>query len=138
MNEITKLYENARIKPTKNWQSCLNCKLKTETRYDEWGEEYLTCDRLERPEECSDAKEYYPIFTAEKQLAVFKMLCIRYLEVSQHIEENGDLCFGIKATVGDYATAFDKDFAECLASFVNQLWHSLTPEQKQQVKGILK
>lgn len=37
MSETEKMYENAGIKPTKNWQSCLNCKLKTEILYDDWG-----------------------------------------------------------------------------------------------------
>jgi hypothetical protein len=79
----------------------------------------------------------YPPFTAEKQLSTFKMFCRRYIEVSQHVEENGDLCFGIKATVGDFAAAFDKDFAECLASFVNQLWQDLTEVDKTSIKNIL-
>lgn len=76
-------------------------------------------------------------FTAEKQLEIFKMFCRRYLEVSQHVEENGDLCFGIKATVGDYAVGFNKDFAECLADFVNCLWQNLTEEERKQIKEIL-
>lgn len=82
-------------------------------------------------------EDEYPPFTAEKQLEIFKMFCRRFLEVSQHIEENGDLCYGIKATIGDFAVGFNKDFAECLADFVNCLWRNLTEEEKQKIKEIL-
>ena len=83
-------------------------------------------------------KTDYPPFTAEKQIALFTMFCRRYLEVSQHVEENGDLCFGIKATVGDYAVGFNKDFAECLADFVNCLWQDLTEAEQNEIREILK
>jgi hypothetical protein len=79
-----------------------------------------------------------PRFTAEKQLNIFKMFCNRYLEISQHVEENGDLCFGIKTTVSDYIVAFDKDFAECLACFVNNYWSSLTDQEKEEIRNILR
>lgn len=125
MSEITKLYENAGIKPTKNWQSCLNCKLKTETRYDEWGEEYLTCDRLERPEECSDAKEYYPIFTAEKQLEI---LCF-IVNIKHSVTFHDQTFSGDKLTL--------EKIQEDLAWAVNRIWKDLTEEEKQQVKEIL-
>ena len=61
-----------------------------------------------------------------------------YKSAIDKFEENGDLCFGIKATVGDYAVGFNRDFAECLADFVNCLWQDLTEEEKQQLGGILK
>jgi hypothetical protein len=79
----------------------------------------------------------YPEFTAEKQLEIFKIFCRRYLEVSQHVEENVDLCFGIKAIIGDFAVGFNKDFAECLADFVNCLWQDLTDAERKQIKEIL-
>lgn len=119
MSEVEKMYENAGIKPTKNWQSCLNCKLKTETRYDDWGEEYLTCKRLERPEECFDAKEYYPIFTTEKQLKIVKMILF------------STWWMNLKRL------QFSEKFGEGLAQMINELWQFLTEEEKQQVKGIL-
>lgn len=125
MSEISKLYENAGVEKIKD---CLYCK-----------ERKIECLKGTLTMGNCGVKPYgdYPPFTAEKQLAIFKIFCRRYLEVSQHVEENGDLCFGIKATVGDYAVSFNKDFAECLADFVNCLWQVLTEEEKQQVKGIL-
>lgn len=113
MSEIEKLYENAEL------LYCNKCRHDSE----------IDCIYM--------CENKHPPFTAEKQLAIFKMFCKRYLEVSQHIEENGDLCFGIKATIGDYAVGFNKDFAECLADFVNCLWQDLTDTEKAEIKRIL-
>lgn len=121
MSEIIKLYENAGVKKINIHQSEINN-----------GDPRFTGISH------SDSYIQYPPFTAEKQLAIFKIFCRRYLEVSQHVEENGDLCFGIKATVGDFAVGFNKDFAECLANFVNCLWQTLTEEEKEQIREILK
>ena len=118
MSEVEKLYNNANIKICKRKQG------------------FTLKDCTDR--DCKECGYYdIPPFTAEKQLELFKMFCKRYLEVSQHIEENGDLCFGIKATVGDYAIAFNKDFAECLACFANDLWQDLTESEKAEIKRIL-
>lgn len=134
--EIIKLYENAGAELKKYCRP--NCeRLKSDVGGDY--RIYIYCDsQSESPETCPYAKEQYSPFTAEKQLAVFKIFCKRYLEVSQHVEENGDLCFGIKATIGDYAVSFNKDFAECLAGFVNYLWQDLTEEERKQIADILK
>lgn len=113
MNEIEKLYENAGIK-------------------DKCG--YICSAKGIGCNECPNKNRK---FTAEKQLLILQMFCRRYLEVSQHVEESGDLCFGIKATVGDYTVGFNKDFAECLADFVNCLWQDLTEDEKEQVREIL-
>lgn len=128
MTEVEKMYENAGVEP---YKYCYNC-------FDNNGK--IIKDSKDCPSRKSccntcDTPEYN--FTAEKQLAIFKMFCRRYLEVSQHVEENGDLCFGIKATVGDFAVSFNEDFTECLAGFVNYLWQSLTDVEKEQVKEIL-
>ena len=131
MSEITKLYENAGIKPTKNWQSCRNCKLKTETHYDDWGGEYLSCKRLERPKKCPDAKEFYPLFTAEKQIELIKFLM-------KHNEIHGEYNEGYGFSTLNYSGKYKKDFGESLASVINnELWQDLTEKEKQQVKGIL-
>ena len=134
MSEIEKMYENTGIKPTKNWQSCLDCKLKTEIRYDEWGEEYLTCNRLERPENCPDAKEYYPIFTAEKQIELIEWLIRKYKTIS--IEHKLNL-FYINIT-DIYTGMVHIEFDETIAGLINNIWQFLTEEEKQQVKEILK
>ena len=124
MSEIEKMYANVGIKSFKTCEFC------TQKNIDCLKENISNIT-------CGLSSDMYPPFTAEKQLAIFKIFCSRYLEVSQHVEKNGDLCFGIKATVGDYAVGFNKDFAECLANFVNNLWQDLSEEEKQQVKGIL-
>lgn len=85
-----------------------------------------------------DNRKNYPPFTAEKQLEIFKMFCKRYLSVSQHVEENGDLCFGIVSTVGGSAVGFNKDFAECLAAYVNCLWQFLSEEEREEIRKILR
>ena len=163
MGEIEKMYENAGIKPTKNWQSCRNCKLKTETRYDDWGEEYLSCKRLERPKKCPDAKEFYPLFTAEKQLAIeniifqcnFGVCELQRTMPAEFTKENrfvkhyfsweyhaGDIGYYDETTEEPYGD-WDVEYSnpnreEALAGFVNALWDEhLAEEEKQQVKGIL-
>lgn len=136
-DEITKLYENAGIKPTKNWQSCLNCKLKTETRYDEWGEEYLTCDKLERPEDCSDAKEYYPPFTAEKQLELLK-ICFDKYERLEKVRGLKERCIIYHHFEKDYTEFVNcETWEETIAGLINNLWQDLTENERKQIKEIL-
>lgn len=124
MNEVEKMYRLANVKAKeycdRDSDACMNC-----------------CPEWKNRQNCWKYKSVIPPFTAEKQIAIFKMFCKRYLEVSQHVEENGDLCFGIKATVGDYAVGFNKDFAECLADFVNCLWQDLTDTERKKIKEIL-
>ena len=137
VSEIEKMYENAGIKPTKNWQSCLNCKLKTETRYDDWGSEYLTCNRLERPEKCPDAKEYYPLFTAEKQLELLK-ICFDKYERLEKVRGLKERCIIYHHFEKDYTEFVNcETWEETIAGLINNLWQSLASEEKQQVKGIL-
>lgn len=133
MNEIEKMYKNAGIKPTKNWQSCLNCKLKTETRYDEWGKEYLTCNRLEMPEECSNAKEYYPLFTAEKQLLLLQWLLDK-TDIYVHRNKT-DFTYSISS--GSFAVNKYKDFKESIAEFINGIWQDITERELVEIKRIL-
>lgn len=128
MNEVEKMYENTKL---------LSYYCGDDYIFDAMLEVECTNGDKEKCKTCDKAKVNHPPFTAEKQIAIFKMFCRRYLEVSQHVEENGDLCFGIKATVGDYAVGFNKDFAECLADFVNCLWQDLTEEERKQIKEIL-
>jgi len=120
MIEIIKLYRLAGVKYTTKCSGLIHC------------------EDCEHSEESNCYNKYYTPFTAEKQIELFKMFCNRYLEVSQFLKGNGDLCFGIKATVGDFAVGFNKDFAECLADFVNCLWQDLTKEERNKVRKILK
>ena len=87
MNEIEKMMQNANIE--KHWNS---------TPY-------------------GGVEEYYPPFTAEKELKLIKWFM-----------HSGHFCpirFYVPWLVDD------------IASYINFLWQSLTEEEKQQVKGIL-
>ena len=61
----------------------------------------------------------YPPFTAEKQLEIVKMILFStwWLNLKR--------------------LQFSEKFDEGLAQMINELWQSLTEEEKQQVKGIL-
>ena len=80
-------------------------------------------------------EEYYPLFTAEKQLKLIKWLlqnkrlCIRKAEHSNN--------FYMDTLFNRLDGVDNKDFEQCLASLVNNLWQDLTEEERQQVKGIL-
>jgi len=67
----------------------------------------------------------YPPFTAEKQI---KILC--FIVNNKHSVTFHDQIFG-----GDKLTP--EKIQKNLAWGVNRIWHSLTSEEKQQVKGIL-
>lgn len=118
MNEIEKMYKNAGVEPKKCWQSCMDCKEKTKTHYNEYGEEFLTCDRFEDAENCPYAKKYYPIFTADKQLELIKWT----------IKTNRR--YFIQDIIAD-------DFSKTLAGVFNLYWQDLTEEEKEEIKEIL-
>lgn len=121
MSEVEKMYENAGIKP-----------------------EYIEGENLM---EYSYGTLKYPPFTAEKQIELIKWLelndnfdflemfykpiqdlwCFRLYWLTELAGEDAELCLGYKKT-----------FEEALAMLVNNLWQSLTEEEKQQVKEILK
>ena len=132
MNEIIKLYENAGV------------------------EKKIMCDWTCRGSEICNTncehhestKEFYPPFTAEKQLNLIKWLAYKdydkdalliningsnynyfSLGISSSDDGNGlyeDYCFG------------SKQFDEALAGVVNLLWQDLTEEEKEQIRSVLK
>ncbi|MBO5928379.1 MAG: hypothetical protein J6Q32_05980 [Clostridia bacterium] len=125
MSEITKLYEKAGIK---------------QERMCEWtckGSKYCStsCEHYE------STQLYYPPFTAEKQLELIKWLCT----------EDDDFISIIAIDYGRWKINYnfedlkseevkgrsDLNFENALANLINNLWQSLTEEEKQQVKGIL-
>ena len=109
MNEIEKLYKNAKI-------FCLHpsgfCK-------------YIgaTCERCERHK--------YPSFTAEKQLELIKWLADRPLPVLIG-KYKGKYYFG-NTEFNSKVDVFDN----ALARRLNEYWDSLTKEEKEQIKEIL-
>ena len=87
MSEIEKMYINAGVK--KKWNS---------TPY-------------------GGVEEYYPPFTAEKQIELIKWF--------MHSRHFSSVRFNAQWVVDD------------IASHINFLWQNLTEDEKQQVKGIL-
>ena len=101
MSEIEKMYRNARVK--KKWNS---------TPY-------------------GGVEEYYPPFTAEKQIELIKWLAGFYV----HINNKGEV---INISTGDgYISYYAGNLADAIALYINSKWDNLTEEEKQQVKGIL-
>ena len=98
MNEVEKMYSNAGVE--KDWRS-------------------LPYGGIE---------EYYPPFTAEKQLELIKLLGNINIDI-----DNG--CY-MSSEILEVEAHCDT-FEETLAEFVNNLWQDLTEEERKQVKGIL-
>lgn len=124
MSEITKLYENCNIKPKQegycDWDS--NCPY----------------PRLKCNDECPywkyENKVSYPPFTPEKQLLLLQWI-VNKTDLYLHRHKT-DFTYSIASE--DIAVNKNKDFKESIAEFINTTWQDLTPEEKQQVKGILK
>lgn len=120
MSEIEKMYENVGIKP---YIYCSNPRLDCDAR--ETGNckkdcEYYSGEKLLTP------------FTAEKQLELIKWLTY-YDEVCrmEKIKE------GWFVEIDMITSELSPTFEEALANLINKIWRDLTPEEKQQVKGIL-
>lgn len=110
MSEIEKLYENAGIK-----KEVIPCPAKYygyDCTRNNWDDEDCSCDI-----------EGYPSFTAEKQIELICFLLNADIKIDICKEPNMkmEIC----------------DIAEALAEVTNTIWQDLTPEEKQQVKGIL-
>lgn len=99
MNEIEKMMQNANVK--KHWNS---------TPY-------------------GGIEEYYPPFTAEKQLKLIKLLAKYVIKI-----DNTDDEFEFSTV---YTASKFSSFEESLANLINIIWQDLTEEEKQQVKEIL-
>lgn len=108
MSEIEKMYENAGIEK--------NCNSSSEFC------PVAFCD------ECDF--NIYPPFTAEKQLEITKFL----LKKAVYYDVKDDKYWFY---LEECESAGYKPFDEAIAHFINKLWKDLSPEEKQQVKGIL-
>lgn len=124
MSEIEKMYENCNIKPKQEG-------------YCDWDSDCPYPDIINNGcgDECPywkyEDKAKYPPFTAEKQLLLIQWLAeTRPIHITLLLDKwtiEGMVRYGIK-----YDT-----FEDALSGYVNQIWNDLTPEEKQQVKGIL-
>lgn len=84
-------------------------------------------------------EDEYPPFTAEKQLELIKFITSLGVCEIENWNDKG-FHFAIKRE-RIYPTMFlslsNINLQETLADVINNFWQDLTPEEKQQVKGIL-
>lgn len=117
MNEIEKMYKNAGI---------YRCNMPD-----------IDCNK--NCEKCED----YNLFTAEKQLEIENVILQNKKNYNKWIEYNinvyGEWVIRFVRTdkFAPYI-ALGKTRAEALANVINNLWQNLSPEEKQQIKEILK
>ena len=116
MSEITKLYENAEIKP--DHYHCEGC----EYDYED------IC-----PDDCPNSQTIYPPFTAEKQLSLIKLLSKYIVSIDY---DNGKYEVYI-LSIGNLRYDYYDTLEETLAYCINNLWQFLTKEDHKQIKEIL-
>jgi hypothetical protein len=114
MEEIEKLYRNAGFQKKQ-------CK------------DY-SCTVCEKYNEC----ETYPSFSEKKQLDLIKLLCgLKDFTFEAEIFKGVYYVGCREAGSNNKHWGSHNVFKEALAELINELWQSLTEEEKQQVKGIL-
>lgn len=123
MSEITKLYKNAGIKAKWKDKRVKN----TKTYYTEEQAKYLRQTTKNR-----NIQLLYPPFTAEKQLNLLQF-CLKWGQV--HILKGIDDEYRIENSC--YRQGYQPTIADAIANYINEKWEKLTPEEQQQVKGIL-
>lgn len=137
MSEIEKMYENANIEK-EVIKGCYDYYSKL--GIDIWKENDCSGKNCDTCKKDKSIKGYPPI-TAEKQIAILITLANHNLyEDDKRLlidSFNGEIYIRFYQDITLTANATDTDFAECVAKLINNLWQSLTEEEKQQVKGIL-
>ena len=135
MNEIEKLYENCGIKNYRieNWSGFVP---------DGW--KIITDEK-----DANKVKEIVRDFTAEKQLELIKWLARKdygnYAESLLISIRDGYNYLSVGITT-DFGSEYfyeekifnSKQFDETLAGLINNLWQSLTEEERKQIADILK
>jgi hypothetical protein len=130
MSEIEKMMQNVGIK--------LGCCKYAEYGYE--GEEGTWYYCKKEGKECwtypngnaNCVEKGYPPFTAEKQLEILNF-CLKCGQV--HILKGIDDEYRIENSC--YRQGYQPTLADAIANYINEKWEKLTPEEKQQVKGIL-
>jgi hypothetical protein len=128
MDEIIKLYENAGVKK-EVIKGCYDYYSKL--GIDIWKENDCAgknCDTCKKDKSI----KRYPPFTAEKQIAILQF-CLKWGQV--HILKGIDDEYRIENSY--YRQGHQPTLADAIANYINEKWEKLTPEEKQQVKGIL-
>ena len=137
--EIEKMYENAGIKPEYRYDCNLADTIKPEEVFS-----LRSCSKGEIKDFCTNKEYYkyckvykanklYPPFTAEKQVELISWLARKDL---LQINYSSYQCYQFNSfrIGGDYKA----NISEALASHYNNLWQSLTEEEQEQIRGILK
>ena len=145
MNEVEKMYENAKVEK----QEPLFCEYFNYSSRDL----YERCMRFHKY--CADGhfgikemcpcglskKEHenmfkYPPFTAGKQIKLIKWLGKHKQGLG--IDFYGEWSIGVKFEWEEYKyTKESESFEEALAGLINNLWQDLTEEERKQIKEIL-
>lgn len=135
MSEIEKMYENAEVNKVGK-RSCTDG-------------EYANCQNycfVTKNNKCDKFNYQYPPFTAEKQIELIKWLglkddidYIRYyykplaeewvFEITYMTEFSNEPAFIV--------ISYEHKLEEGLAKCINNLWQSLTEEERKQIKNIL-
>lgn len=120
MNEIEKLYKLAGVKKITLF------KPKHSITLGDYDEEYID----------------YPLFTAEKQLKIIKLISKQGKVIIENWEtDNKGFNVVFRANSNLRYITLDsvtrKTFKEALAQIINDIWQDLTEEEKQQIKEIL-
>lgn len=148
-NEIKKLYKNVGLDnlwverydsvggEIEIWHSSYKVMIKSMMEKNNW-----TLKEAQNVAKKECHKEYLP-FTAEKQIELIKWLGHRrHLDIDIHNIKGCtiyDISNDYDCIVGEHKFMFDSNtFEDALAGLINQVYYSLTSEEKQQIKEILK
>ena len=129
MSEITKLYENAGVEK-EVIKGCYEYYAEND------GIDIYTVNDCKN-KDCNTCKadksiKEYPPFTAEKQISILQF-CLKWGQV--HILKGINDEYRIENSC--YRHGYQPTIAGAIANYINEKWEKLTPEEKQQVKGIL-
>lgn len=138
MSEITKLYENAGL--SNMWVERYNDGYYEHERYYNSYKEMINNMMKANDWTLTEAQEVakrecrkeHPPFTAEKQISILNF-CLKWGQV--HILKGIDDEYRIENSC--YRQGYQPTIADAIANYINEKWEKLTPEEKQQVKGIL-
>ena len=117
MNEVEKMYENTIGKQS-----------------------YCTandCLDMSKCKNCYFCKQFYPPFTAEKQLELIKWLATRELKIKTQKQP----CATYIGILGQHECFYgieETHFEQALAGVINYLWQNLTEEERNEIYGILR
>lgn len=138
MSEITKLYENANIKPEYRYDCNLADTIKPVEVFP-----LRSCSKGEIKDYCTNKQDLkyckvykvnkiYPPFTTEKQLSIVKFL----LGKSVYYDTDGDREYWFHIS-DEIENSRYREFDEAIAECINKMWEDLRDYEKVQIKEIL-